>query len=89
MIKVNYNLNNESLCLAAEMQISGPQKLIKTELGMAIFYLIKCKYVDKESIDNLTDIVNDAVNMGLDGDEMIKHFFKAAFGIDLNKVSEE
>jgi hypothetical protein len=85
MIKMNYILNDKTFCLEAETQISGPQKILKTELGMIIFYLIENKQIDKESIDNLTDIVNDAVNTGLTSDEMLNHFFKAAFGINLNK----
>ena len=85
MIKMNYMLNDKTFCLEAETQISGPQKILKTELGMIIFYLIENKQIDKESIDNLTDIVNDAVSMGLTGDEMLNYFFKAAFGINLNK----
>lgn len=85
MIKMNYILNNETFHLEAETQISGPIKILKTELGMTIFYLIKYKQIDKESIDNLTDIANDAVNMGVSNDEMISYFFKAAFGINLNK----
>jgi hypothetical protein len=85
MIKMNYILNDETFCLEAETQISGPQKMLKTELGMIIFYLIENKQIDKESINNLTDKVNDAVNMGLTSDEMLKKFLKAAFGININK----
>lgn len=85
MIKMNYILNDKTFCLEAETQISGPQKILKTELGMIIFYLIKNKQIDKESINNLTDIINDAVNMGVSNDEMISYIFKAAFGINLNK----
>lgn len=85
MIKMNYMLNDKTFCLEAETQISGPQKILKTELGMIIFYLIENKQIDKESLDNLVDIVNDAVNMGLTGDEMLKNFLKAAYGIKINK----
>jgi hypothetical protein len=85
MIEMNYIVNDKTSCLEAKTQISGPQKILKTELGMIIFYLIENKQIDKESIDNLTDIVNDAVNMGLTSDEMLNKFFKAAFGVNLNK----
>ncbi len=48
---------------------------------MILFYLIENKQIDKNSIDNLTNIVNDAVNSGVTNDEMLKMFLSAAYGL--------
>ncbi len=81
MIKIDYSLNNKKLYLEAETQISGPKNLLRVELGMILFYLIENKQIDKNSIDNLTNIVNDAVNSGVTNDEMLKMFLSAAYGL--------
>lgn len=88
MIKLNYKFNPERLSLETEVNINGPLNLQRIELGMIIYYLIKNKRIDKKSVDNLTDVVNDAVNLGLSDDEMISHFLKAAYGIIFEKDKE-
>lgn len=81
MIKIDYSLNNKKLCLETETQISGSKNLLRVELGMILFYLIENKQINKNSIDNLTDIVNDAVNAGVTADEMLKMFLTVAYGL--------
>ena len=81
MIKIDYSLNNKKLCLETEMQISGPKNLLRVELGMILFYLLENKQINKSSINDLTDIVNDAVNAGVTNDEMLKMFLTAAYGL--------
>ena len=81
MIKIDCSLNNKKFCLDTEGQIFGPQKLLRIELGMILFYLIESKQIDKNSIDNLVDIVNDSVNAGVTNNDMLKMFFNAAYGL--------
>lgn len=81
MIKIDYSLNNKKLCLETETQISGPKNLLRVELGMILFYLIENKQINKSSINDLTDIVNDAVSSGVTNDEMLKMFLTAAYGL--------
>lgn len=81
MIKIDFSLDNKKLCLETETQISGPKKLLSIELGMILFYLIENKQINKNSINDLTDIVNDAVNAGVTNDDMLKMFLTAAYGI--------
>lgn len=81
MIKIDYSLNNKKLCLETKTQISGSKKILRAELGMILFYLLENKQIDKNSIDDLTHIVNDAVNAGVPNDEMLKMFLTAAYGL--------
>lgn len=81
MINIDYNINNKNLCMETKTQISGPKNLLRIELGMILFYLIENKQINKNSIDDLTNIVNDAVNAGVTNDEMIKMFLTAAYGL--------
>ncbi len=81
MIKIDYSFNNKKLFLETETQISGPKNLLRIELGMILFYLIENKQINKNSIDDLVDIVNDAVNAGVTNNEMLKMFLNAAFGL--------
>lgn len=48
---------------------------------MILFYLIENKQINKNSINDLTDIVNDAVNAGVTNDDMLKMFLTAAYGV--------
>lgn len=82
MIKIDFSLNNKNkLCLETETQISGPKNLLRIELGMILFYLIENEQINKNSINDLTDIVNDAVNAGVTNDDMLKMFLTAAYGV--------
>lgn len=85
MIKVDYILNNKTnkRSLETNVAITGPTNLLRIELGMILYYLIKAKQIDKETIDNLNDIVNDAVSNGLTNDDMLKQFLKAAYGLTI------
>lgn len=85
MIKVDYILNNKTnkRSLETDVAITGPTNLLRIELGMILYYLIKAKQIDKETIDNLNDIVNDAVSNGLTNDDMLKQFLKAAYGLTI------
>lgn len=85
MIKVDYILNNKTnkRSLETDVAITGPTNLLRIELGMILYYLIKTKQIDKETIDNLNDIVNDAVSNGLTNDDMLKQFLKAAYGLTI------
>lgn len=85
MIKMNYSIDTEKKCLTIENKISGQSKSLKIELGMIIFYLIENKQIDKTTIDKLTDVVNEAVNSGLTGDDILSMFFEEAYGINLDK----
>ena len=85
MIKIDYSLNNKNSRLETEILISGPQNLLRIELGMILFYLIENKKINKNSIDDLVDIVNDAVNAGVSNDDMLKMFFNAAYGLTFKK----
>ena len=81
MIKISYSLKNDKeLRLDGESQIEGPGKLLKIELGMILFYLIESKMSNKSDIDNLNDVVNDAVKGGVIDKEMLKMFLTAAYG---------
>lgn len=81
MIKIDFSLDNKKLCLETETQISGSKKILRIELGMILFYLIENKQINKNSINDLTDIVNDAVNAGVTNDDMVKMFLTAAYGV--------
>lgn len=81
MIKIDYSVDNKTLCIDTETRISGPKNLLRIELGMILFYLIENKQINKNSINDLTDIVNDAVNAGVTNDDMLKKFFTAAYGV--------
>lgn len=81
MIKIDFSLDNKKLCLETETQISGSKNLLRIELGMILFYLIENKQINKNSINDLTDIVNDAVNAGVTNDDMLKMFLTAAYGV--------
>lgn len=85
MIKVNYILNDKTnkKSLETDVAITGPTNLLRIELGMILYYLIKAEQIDKETIDNLNDIVNDAVSNGLTNDDMLKQFLKAAYGLTM------
>ncbi len=48
---------------------------------MILFYLIENGQINKNSINDLTDIVNDAVNVGVTNDDMLKMFLTAAYGV--------
>lgn len=81
MIKISYSLKNDKeLRLDGKSQIEGTGKLLKIELGMILFYLIKSKMFNKSDIDNLNDVVNDAVKSGVIDKEMLKMFLTAAYG---------
>lgn len=41
MIKIDYSLNNKKLCLETKTQISGSKKILRAELGMILFYLLR------------------------------------------------
>ena len=81
MIKIDFSLDNKKLCLETETQISGSKNILRIELGMILFYLIENKQINKNSINDLTDIVNDAVNAGVTNDDMLKMFLTAAYGV--------
>lgn len=85
MIKVNYILNDKTnkKSLKTDVAITGPTNLLRIELGMILYYLIKAEQIDKETIDTLSDIVNDGVSNGLTNDDMLKQFFKAAYGLTI------
>lgn len=85
MIKIDFRLDNKKLCLETETQISGPKNLLRVELGMILFYLLENKQINKSSINDLTDIVNDAVSSGVTNDEMLKMFLNAAYGLIFKK----
>lgn len=85
MIKVNYILNDKTnkKSLETDVAITGPTNLLRIELGMILYYLIKAEQLDKETIDALADIVNDGVSNGLTNDDMLKQFLKAAYGLTM------